>query len=153
MIAHWLPASVGYFFIDIIPTLLTTGSIAVLKCHGKPGLLFWVVTELFIIQTDGWWKSEELWLSFATCDIRPWRWGQMIPEISVIFNQLTRLDLREIGWDGVDWIGLIWLRIRTSGGLLWTRYWIFGFHKMLEVLEWLHNWRLLKKGSAPWVSN
>jgi hypothetical protein len=28
------------------------------------------------------------------------------------------MDLREKGWDGVDWIGLIWLRIGTSGGLL-----------------------------------
>jgi hypothetical protein len=28
-------------------------------------------------------------------------------------------------------IGLRWLRIGTSGGLLWTRYWTFGFHKML----------------------
>jgi hypothetical protein len=25
----------------------------------------------------------------------------------------------------------IWLRIRTSGGLLWTRQWTFGFHKIL----------------------
>jgi hypothetical protein len=33
-----------------------------------------------------------------------------------------RMDLTEIGWDGVDWIGLVWLRIGTSGGLLWTRY-------------------------------
>jgi hypothetical protein len=29
-----------------------------------------------------------------------------------------KMDLREIGWDGVDWIGLIGLRIETSGGLL-----------------------------------
>jgi hypothetical protein len=29
------------------------------------------------------------------------------------------------------WTGLIWLRIGTSGGLLWTRYWALGFHKML----------------------
>jgi hypothetical protein len=29
-----------------------------------------------------------------------------------------KLDVREIGWDGVDWIGLIWLSIGTSGGLL-----------------------------------
>jgi hypothetical protein len=29
-----------------------------------------------------------------------------------------KIDLREIGWDGVDWIGLIWLRIGTSGELL-----------------------------------
>jgi hypothetical protein len=31
----------------------------------------------------------------------------------------------------MEWIGLIWLRIGTSGRLLWTRYWTFGFHKML----------------------
>jgi hypothetical protein len=41
------------------------------------------------------------------------------------------MGLREIGWDGVEWIGLIRLRIGTSGGLLWTRYWTFGLHKML----------------------
>jgi hypothetical protein len=28
-------------------------------------------------------------------------------------------------------IGLIWLRIGTSGGLLWRREWTFGFHKTL----------------------
>jgi hypothetical protein len=28
-----------------------------------------------------------------------------------------KMDLREIGWDGMVWIGLIWLRIGTSGGL------------------------------------
>jgi hypothetical protein len=27
--------------------------------------------------------------------------------------------------------GLIWLRIGTSGGFLWTRYWTFEFHEML----------------------
>jgi hypothetical protein len=42
------------------------------------------------------------------------------------------MKLREIGWDGVVWIGLILLRIGTNGGLLWTRYWTFGFRKMLE---------------------
>jgi hypothetical protein len=31
------------------------------------------------------------------------------------------MDFREIGWDDMDWIGLIWLRMGTSGGLLWTR--------------------------------
>jgi hypothetical protein len=31
----------------------------------------------------------------------------------------------------MEWIGFIWLRIGTSGGLLWTRYWTFGVHKML----------------------
>jgi hypothetical protein len=29
-----------------------------------------------------------------------------------------KMDLREIGWDVVDWIGLIWLMIGTIGGLL-----------------------------------
>jgi hypothetical protein len=38
-----------------------------------------------------------------------------------------KIDLREIGWDG-----MIWLRIGTSGGLLWTRQWTFEFHKMLR---------------------
>jgi hypothetical protein len=27
-----------------------------------------------------------------------------------------------------------------------------GSIKCWEVLEWLHNWQLLKKGSTPWVS-
>jgi hypothetical protein len=35
-----------------------------------------------------------------------------------------KMDLREIEWSGMDWIG-------TSGGLLWTRQWTFGFHTML----------------------
>jgi hypothetical protein len=29
-----------------------------------------------------------------------------------------KIDLREIGWDGVVWTGSIWLSIGTSGGLL-----------------------------------
>jgi hypothetical protein len=34
-----------------------------------------------------------------------------------------KMDLREIGWDGMGWDGMIWtgsiwLRIETSGGLL-----------------------------------
>jgi hypothetical protein len=40
-----------------------------------------------------------------------------------------KIDLREIGLDGMDW--LVWPRIGTTGGLLWTRYWTFGIHKML----------------------
>jgi hypothetical protein len=52
------------------------------------------------------------------------------------------MDLREIGWDGVDWIDLAQDRDEhgdePSGSI-----------KCREVLEWLHNWRLLKKGSVP----
>jgi hypothetical protein len=29
-----------------------------------------------------------------------------------------KMDLREGGWDCMDWIRLIWLRIGTGGGLL-----------------------------------
>jgi hypothetical protein len=29
------------------------------------------------------------------------------------------------------WIGSIWLRIGTGWGLMWTRWWTCGFHKML----------------------
>jgi hypothetical protein len=29
-----------------------------------------------------------------------------------------KMDFREIGWDVMIWIGLFWLRIGTSGGLL-----------------------------------
>jgi hypothetical protein len=36
------------------------------------------------------------------------------PKSRLVYN--IKIDLREIGWFGV--IGLIWLRIGTSGGLL-----------------------------------
>ena len=63
------------------------------------------------------------------------------------------MDLQQMG-SGV-WNGLIWLRIGTSGGLLWMRQWTFGFHKMrgiswlakkllasqrLQYKELLHSW-------------
>jgi hypothetical protein len=34
--------------------------------------------------------------------------------------------------NGRVWTGLIWLRIVISGGLLWTWYCTFRFHKMWE---------------------
>jgi hypothetical protein len=45
------------------------------------------------------------------------------------------MDLREIGLDGVDWIDM-------------AEDFFFSI-KCWEILEWLHNWRLLEKGSAP----
>jgi hypothetical protein len=33
-------------------------------------------------------------------------------------DQHVKMDLREIGWDGMVWIGSIWLRIGASGGHL-----------------------------------
>jgi hypothetical protein len=53
------------------------------------------------------------------------------------------IDLRETGWDGVDWIDLAQDRDQEDGNEP------SGSTKCWEVLEWLHNWRLLKKGSAP----
>jgi hypothetical protein len=35
------------------------------------------------------------------------------------------MDLREI--DRGVWSGFTWLRIGNSGGLLWARWWTFGF--------------------------
>jgi hypothetical protein len=33
--------------------------------------------------------------------------------------------------DGMVWTGSIWLRIGTSEGLLWRRWWTSGFTRML----------------------
>jgi hypothetical protein len=32
-----------------------------------------------------------------------------------------KMDLGEVGWNGVDWIGSIWPRIGTGGGLMGMR--------------------------------
>jgi hypothetical protein len=59
-----------------------------------------------------------------------------------------KMDLREIGWDGIDWIDLSqnWDQWRA----LLNRVMKFRVpKKWWEFLEWLHNWQLLKKGSAP----
>jgi hypothetical protein len=50
-----------------------------------------------------------------------------------------KIDLREIGWDVVDWIDLAQDRDQ----------WRALVNTVMNLLEWLHNWRLLKKGSAP----
>jgi hypothetical protein len=39
----------------------------------------------------------------------------------------VKMGLRGIGWGGMAWTDL------ASGGLLWTRWWTFGFHKMLGI--------------------
>jgi hypothetical protein len=51
--------------------------------------------------------------------------------------------------DGIVWIGLICLTIRTSGRLCEYDFEHSGSVKCWDVLEWLHNWWLLKRGSAP----
>jgi hypothetical protein len=51
-----------------------------------------------------------------------------------------KMNLREIEWDGVDWIDMAQDRDQWRA-LVNTVCW--------GVLEGLHNWQLLKKGSAP----
>jgi hypothetical protein len=46
-----------------------------------------------------------------------------------------RMALGDIGWHGVDWIDVA--QDRDQGSI-----------KCWEILEWLHNWRLVKKGSV-----
>jgi len=47
-----------------------------------------------------------------------------------------RMNLGEMCW-GVDWMHLD--QDRTSGGLLWTRYWTIGFYKRRRI-SWLAEW-------------
>jgi hypothetical protein len=59
-----------------------------------------------------------------------------------------KIDLREIGWDGVYWIDLVQDRVPMEGSCEHGDE-SSGSIKCWEVLEWLDNWRILKKGSAP----
>jgi len=47
------------------------------------------------------------------------------------------------------WIGFIWLRTGTDGGLLWRRLWAFGFHKMRGI-SWVAEEELVRKCPAHW---
>jgi hypothetical protein len=55
-----------------------------------------------------------------------------------------KMDLREIGWDGADWMDMAQDRGSCEHGIEPS-----GSIKCWEVFEGLHNWWLLKKGSAP----
>jgi hypothetical protein len=59
-----------------------------------------------------------------------------------------KMDLREIGRDGVDWMDMAQDRDQWRA-LVNTVLQPPGSIKCWEVREGLHNWRLLKKGSAP----
>jgi hypothetical protein len=49
-------------------------------------------------------------------------------------------------------LGLIWLRWGPVEGSCEHDIELSGSVKCWEVFEWLHNWRRLKKGSAPGVN-
>jgi hypothetical protein len=56
--------------------------------------------------------------------------------------------LREIGWDGMDWIQLA--KDRDQWRALVNMVMNLRAPKYCwEFSEWLHNWQLLRKGSAP----
>jgi hypothetical protein len=59
-----------------------------------------------------------------------------------------KMDPREIGWDGMDWIDPAQDRDQWRA-LVNTVMDLPGSIKCREVFECLHNWQLLKKGSAP----
>jgi hypothetical protein len=59
----------------------------------------------------------------------------------------SKIDLREIRWDGMNWIDLA--QDRTMEGSCEHGDEPSGSIKCWELLEWLRNWQLLKKVSAP----
>jgi hypothetical protein len=63
-----------------------------------------------------------------------------------------KMDLRVIGWDGMVWIELAQDRNQWRA-LVNTVINLRGSLKLLGIFEWLYSWQLLRKGSAPYVSN
>jgi hypothetical protein len=58
------------------------------------------------------------------------------------------MDLREIGWNSMNWIELAhdrdqWRAVVNTVMNPWVP------KNCWEFPEWLHNWQLLRKGSAP----
>jgi hypothetical protein len=53
-----------------------------------------------------------------------------------------KMDLGELGWDGMDWIDLAQEGSCEHGNEL------SGSLKCWEVPDWLHTWQLLRKGSS-----
>jgi hypothetical protein len=58
-----------------------------------------------------------------------------------------KMGLTGIKWDRVDWIDMAQNRGPVEGSCDHATEPSVSI-KSWEVLEWLHNWRLLKKGSA-----
>jgi hypothetical protein len=58
-----------------------------------------------------------------------------------------KIDLREIGWDGMDWIDLA--QDRDQWRVLVNTVMNLRVPYCWEVLEWLHNWQVLRKDSVP----
>jgi hypothetical protein len=63
-----------------------------------------------------------------------------------------KMDLGEIGWDGRNWIELAQDRDQLRGLFVNTMMNLRVPENCWEFSEGLHNWQLLRKGSAPYVS-
>jgi hypothetical protein len=53
---------------------------------------------------------------------------------SVDVKTVLKWIFERMGWGA--WTGLIWLDIGKGGGLLWMRWWTFGFHK-IRGISWV----------------
>jgi hypothetical protein len=62
-----------------------------------------------------------------------------------------KMDLRERGWDGMDWIELAQDRGQWMA-LVNTVMKLRGPYDCWEFPEWLHYWQFLRKGLAPNLS-
>jgi hypothetical protein len=72
--------------------------------------------------------------------------GRRPPERSrCTWQNNIKMDLREIGWDGMDWIGLAQDRDQRRALLNMVLNLRVGSIKCWEILEWLSDWQLLKK--------
>ena len=72
------------------------------------------------------WQVSRYWhmrVCVCVCDCVCRLSPQFITSLCIYSVQLSRKHWRA-------WNGLMRLRRRTNGGVLWTRYWNFGFHKM-----------------------
>jgi hypothetical protein len=67
--------------------------------------------------------------------------------VSALRLDNIKMDLREMGWDGADWMDMA--QDRDQWRALVSTVLNLRVLKCWEVLEGLHSWRLLKKGSAP----
>jgi len=67
--------------------------------------------------------------------------GVEVDERIILKSVLKKQDTRV-------WTGFIWLRKVSGGGLLWTRYWTFGFREKREI-SWLAERPLASQERVP----
>ena len=53
-----------------------------------------------------------------------------VSERIILWEDNIKIDLK---WDGAAWTGFIWYRTETDDGLLWMRWWTFGFHNIRGI--------------------